>query len=126
MRITGVIPQLRTTDLGKSIRFYTEKLGFTLEFRYEEFYAGVRTGDHVIHLKHVDERDPSIDFVDRGDHLHLYLQTDDAAAAAEALKKNGVPLLRDVHDTAWGTREVVIRDDQGHTLYFGEARVTGT
>ena len=32
--MTGVIAQLRTTDLEGAIRFYTEKLGFALEFRY--------------------------------------------------------------------------------------------
>jgi len=31
-------------------------------------------------------------------------------------------LVKDVHDTPWGTRELVIKDDQGHTLYFGESR----
>jgi len=41
--------------------------------------------------------------VDKGEHFHLYLETDDAVAAAEALKRNGVPLVRDVHETAWGT-----------------------
>jgi catechol 2,3-dioxygenase-like lactoylglutathione lyase family enzyme len=122
MRIIGVNPQLRTTDLAASIRFYTDKLGFTLEFQYEDFYAGIRAGDHVLHLKQIDERDPSVDFVDRGEHLHLYLQTDDASAAAEALRRNGVTLVRDVHETPWGTREFVIKDDQGHTLYFGENR----
>jgi uncharacterized glyoxalase superfamily protein PhnB len=60
--------------------------------------------------------------VDRGEHLHLYLETDDAAAAAEALRQNGVRLVKDVHETAWGTKEFAIRDDQGHTLYFGERR----
>jgi len=39
---------------------------------------------------------------------------------AETLKKNGVRLVKDVHETAWGTRELIIKDDQGHTLYFGE------
>ena len=38
--ISGVIPQLRTTDLRSSIDFYTTKLGFQLEFQYEDFYAG--------------------------------------------------------------------------------------
>jgi catechol 2,3-dioxygenase-like lactoylglutathione lyase family enzyme len=122
MRIIGVIPQLRTTDLAESIRFYTEKLGFTVEFRYQDFYAGLRVGDQVIHLKQVDQKDPSIDFVDEGDHLHLYLQTDDAAGTAQVLKEKGVPFVREVHDTAWATRELVIKDDQGHTLYFGEDR----
>jgi catechol 2,3-dioxygenase-like lactoylglutathione lyase family enzyme len=121
MKISGAIAQLRTTDLPASIRFYTEKVGLTLEFQFEDFYAGIRAGDQLFHLKHVDEKDPTIDFVDEGGHFHLYFQTDDAAATAEFLKKNGVPLVEDVHETAWNTRELVILDDQGHTLYFGEA-----
>jgi uncharacterized glyoxalase superfamily protein PhnB len=31
-----------------------------------------------------------------------------------------------LHDTPWGTREFVIKDDQGHTLYFGEHPKTGS
>jgi len=27
-----------------------------------------------------------------------------------------------VQDTLWGTREFVIKDDQGHTVYFGQPR----
>jgi catechol 2,3-dioxygenase-like lactoylglutathione lyase family enzyme len=122
MAISGVTAQLRTTDLAGSIRFYTAELGLTLDFRYEDFYAGIRAGRQVFHLKLVDEPDPSIEFVDRGGHFHLYLETDDAHAAAEALKRNGVRLVRDVHDTPWGTREFVVKDDQGHTLYFGQPR----
>ena len=120
--ISGVIPQLRTTDLKSSIDFYTTKLGFQLEFQYEDFYAGIRTGDQVLHLKLADQTDPSIQFVKEGEHFHLYLETNDVAAAAAALKANGVSLVKDVHDTPWGTREVVINDDQGHTLYLGERR----
>jgi uncharacterized glyoxalase superfamily protein PhnB len=98
------------------------KLGLTLEFQYEDFYAGIRAGRQLFHLKLVDQKDPSIDFVDKGEHFHLYLETDDAAAMADALKRNGVRILKDVHETAWGTREFVINDDQGHTLYLGERR----
>jgi catechol 2,3-dioxygenase-like lactoylglutathione lyase family enzyme len=120
MRISSAIAQLRTTDLGASIRFYTDKVGLTLEFQYEEFYAGIRAGNQMFHLKLTDTKDPSIAFVDKGEHFHLYFETDDAAAAAEVLKKNGVALLKEVHETSWGTKEFVIKDDQGHTLYFGE------
>ena len=122
MPISSAIAQLRTTDLAASIRFYTTKVGLTLEFQHQDFYAGIRAGSHVFHLKLVDEKDPSIDFVDKGEHFHLYLQTDDVAAMADALKRNGVHLVKDVHETTWGTREFVIKDDQGHTLYFGETR----
>ena len=122
MQVSSATAQLRTTDLAESIRFYTTKVGLTLEFQYQDFYAGIRAGSQLFHLKLSDEKDPSIAFVDDGEHFHLYFQTDDAAAAAAALKSNGVQLVKEVHETAWGTREFAIKDDQGHTLYFGERR----
>ena len=88
-------------------------MGLTLEFQYQDFYAGIRAGNQLFHLKLVDEKDPSIEFVDKGEHFHLYLETDDVEAAADTLKRNGVRLVKDVHETAWGTREFVIKDDQG-------------
>jgi catechol 2,3-dioxygenase-like lactoylglutathione lyase family enzyme len=122
MQILSAIAQLRTTDLAVSVDFYTTKVGLTLAFQHGDFYAGIRAGNQLFHLKLVEEKDPSIAFVDEGGHFHLYLETDDAVAVAEALKRNGVPLVRDVHETAWGTKEFVIKDDQGHTLYFGQNR----
>ena len=121
MAITSVIAQLRTTDLNESIRFYTERIGLALEFRYEDFYAGIRAGTQIFHLKLIDEKDPSIEFVDDGEHFHLYFGTDDIAALAEAIEKGGIALVKDVHETPWGTKELVIKDNQGHTLYFGES-----
>ena len=120
MRIMSVVPQLRTTNLAASVRFYTKMLGGTLEFQYEDFYAGIRLGNQVVHLKLVDEPDPSIAFVREGEHFDLYLETDDVATAAETLRPRGVQFARELHQTPWGTREFVIEDDQGHTLYFGE------
>lgn len=120
MAITGIVPQLRTADMASSIRFYTDKLGCLVEFNYQDFYAGIRAGEQVFHLKLVDEKDPSVAYVEEGGHFHLYLQTDGVAAFADLLKSRGVPLVKDVHETPWRTREVVFHDDQGHTLYLGE------
>jgi catechol 2,3-dioxygenase-like lactoylglutathione lyase family enzyme len=53
MQILSAIAQLRTTDLAESIRFYTTKVGLTLEFQYQDFYA-----------KLSDEKDPTIEIVD--------------------------------------------------------------
>lgn len=122
MTIIGITPQLRTTDLAASIRFYVETLGFVLQFRHEDFYAGLHHGGRGIHLKRIDVQDPSIRHVDDGGHLHLYFNVDGIAAFAGRLKAGGVAFVEDLHDTAWQTREFVIHDDQGHTLYFGEPR----
>lgn len=120
MLISRITPQLRTRDLDGSIRFYVEKVGLTLDFRHSDFYAGIRAGDQVFHLKLADEPDPSIAFVQAGDHLHLYLGTHDVDAVAASLKANGVTLLREPAGTAWQTRELVFLDDQGHTIYVGQ------
>src|SRR5205085_12629863 len=106
----------------ETIRCCTVQLGLTLEFQYEDFYAGLRAGSSIVHLKLADERDASIPDVERGGHFHLYVEVDDAADAAAEMKAKGVALVTDVHDTSWGTREFVLKDDQGHTLYFGQRR----
>ena len=120
MSIKRIVPQLRTLDMASSIRFYTEKLGFSVEFEYEDFYTGIRAGEQTFHLKLVCDKDPSIEYVNDGEHFHLYLETENVSHLAEQLKANGVSLVKDVHDTPWQTREIVIHDDQGHTLYLGQ------
>jgi catechol 2,3-dioxygenase-like lactoylglutathione lyase family enzyme len=120
MPITSITPQLRTTDIQASVNFYTEKLGFTLEFIHQDFYAGLRAGNQLLHLKLVDERDPSIAYVAEGKHLHLYIGVTQIDALAAELRARGVRFTQDLHATNWNTREFVVQDDQGHTLYFGE------
>ena len=119
--ITNAIAQLRTTDLAASIRFYTETLGLALAFQFRDFYAGIRAGSQMIHLKQVDAPDPTLDFIRAGEHFHLYLETDDIDTTVAMLKDNGVQLIRDVHATGWGARECTIEDDQGHTIYIAQA-----
>ena len=122
MLISRITPQLRTRDLDGSIRFYTEKVGLLLDFRYSDFYAGIRAGDQLFHLKLADSPDPSIAWVQAEDHLHLYLGTDDVDAVAQRLRANGVALTQEPTDTAWQTRELVFLDDQGHTIYVGQSK----
>ena len=122
MKIQSVTPQLRTTDLAGSIRFYTEILGFELAFQYQDFYAGICAGAYAFHLKLVDAADPSIAFARAGEHVHLYIGVDDVRAAAQELAAKGVRLTRGFYETAYGTRELSLEDDQGHSLYLFESR----
>ena len=119
MEIEQLVPQLRTTDLDRAIDFYAKKLGFELAFRYEDFYAGVSTGSHMIHLKRVDDPDPGIEFVRRGQHLHVYISVPDIHAAFRQVQEAGVKVVEGISDRPWGTTEFVIEDPDGHIIYFG-------
>lgn len=120
MAILGVVPQIRTTNMNESIAFYTSILGMDEEFRYQDFYAGISAGGQTFHLKLVDEVDPSIDFVEKGDHLHLYFLTDNVEALAGEYKAKGLSFYKELEETPWNTLEFAIRDNQGHILYFGQ------
>ena len=118
MPVLTITPQLRTTDLDRSIRFYTEQVGLELEFRVD-FYAGIHSDGDSFHLKLVDTKDPSIALVNEGGHLHLYLGVDDVDSFGERLRAAGIELIQPPCNTDWGTRELVFHDDQGHTIYAG-------
>ena len=117
--VSGVITQIRTTDIEESIEFYTS-LGFELDFRFQDFYAGIRVGDQPFHLKLVDDKDPAIEYVSKGDHFHLYFPTDDAESKAAELRKKGITPRSGINTTEWGSKEFSITDNQGHILYFAE------
>lgn len=121
MDITRVATQLRTTDLEATIDYYVNRLGFELEFRFQDFYAGLATTDgHQIHLKLVDEPDPGIGEVQVGLHLHLYFLVEDLDRIAADFRERGVTFHRDLMETNRGSREFYVLDDQGHVLCFAE------
>jgi catechol 2,3-dioxygenase-like lactoylglutathione lyase family enzyme len=120
MHITSIATQVRVTDLERSLRFYTGVLGFEEEFRFEGFYAGIRSGETRLHLKLVDDPDPSIAFVREGDHLHLYLRVDDVDVAFRELQGRA-EVVYPITTKPWGSRELTIEDPDGHTLYIGQA-----
>ncbi|WP_137125312.1 VOC family protein [Roseomonas sp. HF4] len=116
----GITPQLRTTDLKASIRFYVDRLGFTLPVRWQDFYAGLSAGDAEARLRRVDEPDPSIPYVAVGAYVHLDIHVDGIDALHEAFQARGVSVLEGPVDQPRNTREIVLRDDQDHTLYFSQ------
>ena len=50
-KIKKMSPQILVADIDRSIEFYTKKLGFDVDFRYEGFYAGIIKYGYSIHLK---------------------------------------------------------------------------
>ena len=81
----------------------------------------VQLTDQITHTRQI-EVTADLNSLSVNERQAIEFKVTDALAAAAMLKGNGVPLVKDVHETAWGTREFVIKDDQGHTLYFGQRR----
>ena len=114
-------PVLHVSSVEASLRFYVERLGFTVAWRYEE--------DGRPRVAQVDRGSCPLIFSDQWPEkvgkglmfmsLNVEPETREAAAAAvDALRAEfearGVP----VRDGWWGYRLLVIEDLDGNQLFF--------
>ena len=117
--LKDAVPILDVRDVEAALRFYVERLGFRVDFRYEDDpdnYAGVRRGDVCLHMQwqHEDEFRKGT-----AGKLRVRILVDDPDALLEECRANGVVDERtQVKDTPWGTREFGFRDPDGNGLIF--------
>ncbi len=75
--IKSISPQFVVANLERSLDFYTKELGFEIDFRYEDFYAGIIREGYSIHLKcgipAIGERATKV----KNEHLDLYFSVED-------------------------------------------------
>lgn len=109
-----VHPILGTRELASAVRFYTERLGFTLLFgdpAEPVGYVGLRRDNVELHLQFQYEQEMSTTrlrfVVDDPDALYAEYQDKDVFHAGTRLA-----------DTAWGTREFAFYDPDGNGLTF--------
>ncbi|CAM5647274.1 MULTISPECIES: VOC family protein [Streptomyces] len=100
---------LRPTDPERSRAFYGEALGLAV---YREFGTGPERGTvyflggGFLELSGRSEARPS-------PSVRIWLQVDDAEAAHEELRANGVTVLRPPRREPWGLVEMWIEDPDG-------------
>ncbi|HYF21160.1 MAG TPA: glyoxalase superfamily protein [Ramlibacter sp.] len=111
-----VTPILRIFDEARAREFYLEFLGFRIDWEHRfqpdlPLYLQVSRGGCVLHLsEHHGDGSPGVAVrieVDRVDALHQEL--------AARRYRYARP---DVEATAWGTRELTVRDPFGNRLVF--------
>ena len=112
-------PQLLVTDLNKSIIFYTKQLGFELEFRYEDFYAGITKDGCSIHLKcgkpSIAERKSKRENND----LDIVFSVENVDAFYEQFLKKSIDIVQPLYDRPYG-KEFYIADPDGYIFAFLE------
>ena len=118
--IKKMSPQLFVADIERSIAFYTQKLGFTVDFRYEDFYAGIVKDDFSIHLK---LGKPSLEESEgrrNNEDLAIVFSVDDIDGCYEELSNKSVAFVQILREMPYG-REFYIADPDGYLLAFMES-----
>jgi catechol 2,3-dioxygenase-like lactoylglutathione lyase family enzyme len=114
-------PQLLVADLERSIEFYTRMLDFTLDFRYEDFYAGLTKEGFSIHLK-VDNYSPEQQLEQRSENnqnLEITFSVTHIDQLYHALSAKGMTFAQPLRKMPYGT-EFYIADPDGNLIAFLE------
>ena len=120
-KIKSISPQLVVADLERSLNFYTGELGFEIDFRYEDFYAGIIREGYTIHLKSgsptVEERANRLE----NEHLDLVFSVGNIQDLFIAIKSSSVIIVQPLREMPYGM-EFYITDPDGYILGFIEEK----
>jgi len=118
-KIKKMSPQFLVTDIEHSIEFYTKKLDFEVDFRYEDFYAGIIKDNYSIHLKSgkpsIEERESKRENID----LDIIFSVEGVEDLYEELMNKSVEIVQPLCDRPYG-KEFYIADPDGYILAFLE------
>lgn len=118
-RLTAMCPQLLVSDMHESIAFYTSELGFVLEFRFEEFYAGLARDGHCIHLKSAPPTLNERQYRRANEHLDISFGVTGIDDLYADIRGREVEVTQPLRDMRYG-REFYIADPDGYILGFLE------
>lgn len=118
-KIRNMSPLFLVADLEQSLDFYLQQLGFEVDFRYEDFYAGILKDGCSIHLK-AGYPEPGERISMKGDdHIDITFAVDDIHELFEAIKQSQVTIVQPLRQMPYG-QEFYIADPNGYVLAFLE------
>lgn len=134
MKSNPLVPEVYVTDFKKSLHFYTEILGFTIEYQRENpLFAFLSYQSSQLMIQEIDQQEDKA-FVTgnyeypfgRGINFQIY--TANVEKLAEGLKSNNYPLRRDAQDSWYkkgnmlsGSRQILVQDPDGYLLRFSQS-----
>lgn len=117
--IRGMAPQFVVSDLEKSISFYTEELGFSVSFGYQDFYAGLECAGHSLHLKHGDPLSDERSRKRKDENLDVTFSVADVNGLYENILSKKINVIQPLRTMPYG-KEFYICDPDGYILAFVE------
>ncbi len=121
--LRSVAAQLFAADIRRSCDFFTEKLGFTVDFVYGDppFYGQVSRDAVHIALRHVDEPVFAGDIREREQLLSASIVVEQRAEIEQlfsTFRASGVTFQQELKTEPWGARGFIVRDPDGNLLLF--------
>ena len=118
-KINKMSPQFLVADINRSIDFYTKKLGFEMDFLYEDFYAGVSKDGFTIHLKvgkpSIEERQTKR----KNEDLDIVFSVSNIEDLNDELSNKSVEFTQPLREMDYG-KEFYIIDPDGYIISFLE------
>lgn len=120
---TSIAAHLYVRDLPASIRFFTKKLGFAIDFVYGEpaFYAQVRRDQALLALRPMDEPVFAEDVREREDLLSASItlaRAGEAQLLFSTWQAEGVTFHQGLRTELWGAETFVVKDPDGNLILF--------
>jgi uncharacterized glyoxalase superfamily protein PhnB len=141
VKLAGHAPYLRVADMARSLEFYVQRLGFSVQGQLDDeagiYWASLEKDGMRLMICNRPSR--FLDFVehgpghfhdhDEGEHVHFhgaenvhdgalnvvtYLYVDDVDAAFAELQQNGIEPVDSPEDKYYGVREFLVRDPDGY------------
>ena len=104
------------SEIKKSITFYTQQLGFSLEFEWGDpvSYAVLRSEDVSLHLSQID---PDQSIQASGSKLYIFVY--DVEALYTEYQHRGIQVLESLTQHEYGMKDFSIHDPDKNLLIFG-------
>ncbi len=118
-RIKKMSPQFLVSDIEHSIEFYIDKLGFELEFQYEDFYAGIIKDGCSIHLKSGKPLSEERKSKRENNDLDIVFSVEAVEELYKEFMNKSVEIIQPLCDRPYG-KEFYVADPDGYILAFLE------
>ena len=119
-KIVAIAPLFLVDDLERSIAYYRDRLGFELDFVYDDFYASVSRDGRAIHLKHASKVAADRAHRKQNEHLDVTVAVSDARALFGELQGRGAAIMKSLEERPWACIDFYIEDPDGYILCFSE------
>lgn len=121
---TSAVVRYQVTDVDRAVRFYTERLGFTLDLQAGTAFATVSRGDLRLLLSGPGSSGarpmPDGRAQTAGGWNRIVLYVDDFAAIIERLRAAGTPFRNDI-ERGMGGAQIQLEDPDGNPIELHEA-----